>query len=76
MKPKLLKTLNMNQFQASWSSDIICKDLKLELQKIRIWKMGKNCSPWTKFDPLTAIIFWIYNFSSLDIIKFVSIHKS
>ena len=57
MKPKLLKRLNMNQFQASLSSDFIRKDLKLELQKIRIRKMGKNCSPWTKFDPLTAIIF-------------------
>ena len=30
MKPKLLKTLNMNQFQASSSSDFICKDLELE----------------------------------------------
>ena len=57
MKPKVLKRLNMNQFQASLSSDFICKDLKLELQKIRIRKMGKNCSPWTKFDPLAAIIF-------------------
>ena len=47
----------MNQFQASLSSDFIRKDLKLELQKIRIRKMGKNCSPWTKFDPLAAIIF-------------------
>ena len=28
--------------------------------------MGKNSSPWTKFDPLTTNIFWIY-FSSLDI---------
>ena len=31
MKPiKLLKTLNMNQFKASWSSDFIYRDLQLE----------------------------------------------
>ena len=24
MKPKLLKTLNIHQLQASWSSDLIC----------------------------------------------------
>ena len=37
-------------------------------KKIRIWKMGENSSPWTKSDPLTTNIFWIY-FSSLDKIK-------
>ena len=31
VKPKLLKTFHLNEFQASWSSDFICKDLKLEL---------------------------------------------
>ena len=45
-------------------------------EKIRIWEMGKNFSPWTKFDPLTTNIFWIYNLSSLDIINFVAYHKS
>ena len=23
--------------------------------------MGKNSQPWTKFDPLTTILFWYYN---------------
>ena len=35
-------------------------------------KNGWNSSRWTKFDPLPINIFWIYNFSSLDIIKFVT----
>ena len=38
--------------------------------------MDENSSPWTKFDPLTINTFWIYNFSSLDKIKFVAFHKS
>ena len=38
--------------------------------------MGKKLSPKTKFDPLTTNIFCIYNFNSLDIIKFVAFHKS
>ena len=38
--------------------------------------MGKNSSPWTKFDPLTTNIFRIYNFITLEIIKFVALHKS
>ena len=29
--------------------------------------MRKNSSLWTKFDPLTTNIFWIYNWNSLDI---------
>ena len=44
--------------------------------KIKILKIGENSSPWTKFDPLTTNIFWIYNFGGLDIIKFVAFHKS
>ena len=35
----------------------------------------KNSSLWTKFDPLSTNIFCIYNFSSLDIIKFVAYRK-
>ena len=31
MKSKMLKKLNMNQFQANWYSDFNCKELKLEL---------------------------------------------
>ena len=46
MKPKLLKTLNMNQFYAGPLILLIGTYNK----KIRIWKMGKNSSLWTKFD--------------------------
>ena len=40
--------------------------------------MGENSPPWAskKFDPSTINIFWIYKFSSLDILKFVAFHKS
>ena len=41
-------------------------------KKIRIWKMGKNSAPLAKLDPLTTNIIWIYNLSSLDIIKFLA----
>ena len=41
MKPKLMKTLNINQFQSSWSSDFICKYLKLELEN-QNWKNGQK----------------------------------
>ena len=47
-----------------------------DLEKIRIWKMGKNSSLWTNLDPLTTNIFWIYNLSSLDLIKYLAFHKS
>ena len=61
-QPKLLKTLpvgSLTSFIGTYN------------QKIRLSKMCKNCSPWTKFDPLTTSVFWIYNFSSLDKTKFV-----
>ena len=70
MKPKLLKTLNMNQLYVSRLIAFIGTYNK----KIRIWKMGENSSPRTKFDTLTTNIFWIY-FSSLDIIKIVAYHN-
>ena len=69
MKPKLLKTLNMNQFYISR----LIASIGTYNKKNRIWKMGENSSPWTKFDTLTTKIFWIY-FSSSDIIKFVAYH--
>ena len=47
-----------------------------DLEKIRIWKMGKNSSLCTNLDPLTTSIFWIYNLSSLDLIKYLAYHKS
>ena len=43
---------------------------KLEFEK------GKNFSPWTKFDPLTTNISWIYNLSSWDITKYLAYHNS
>ena len=45
-------------------------------KKIRICKMGKISSLLAKFNPLTTNTFWIYNLSSLDIVKFVASHKS
>ena len=33
------------------------------------FEMCENSTRWTKFDPLTINIFWIYNFSSMEIIK-------
>ena len=33
------------------------------------FQMCENSTRWTKFDPLTINIFWIYNFSSMEIIK-------
>ena len=38
--------------------------------------MGEILLLWTKFDPLTTNIFWIYNFSDLNIIKFCSEKKT
>ena len=61
LRPKLLKTLNMNQFY--------------RLKRLIIWKMAGNSSSWTKFDPLITAILWIYNFSSLVIMKVVAFHK-
>ena len=72
MKPKLFKTLNMNQFYVGPLISFIGTYNK----KIKIWKMGENSSLSKKFDYLTTNIFLIY-FSSLDIIiKFVAYHKS
>ena len=32
--------------------------------------MDKKLSPWTNFDPLSTIIFWIYDFEQFEYIKF------
>ena len=44
-------------------------------EKIRIWKMWKIWWPWEKFNSLITTIFWLYNFSCLDTIKFLPFHK-
>ena len=56
-------------------SKIDTKETKTKL-KTRIWEMGRNWSPWVKFDHLTTKIFWFYNFGSLDAIKFNVFLKS
>ena len=55
----------MNQFLASCSCNFLVRGLSLE-----------NSSPFAKFIPLTANIFWFFNFTSLGTTKFVFFSKS
>ena len=58
-KPKLLKILHTNQFQASWSSDFLFRGLSIENQKFENWANighhGRNLILWEHF--------WILQFS-------------
>lgn len=75
LKPKLLKTLNLNQFQISWSSDVIFSGIFIT-RKIEFEGTDKNWPPCAKCEPLRTNIFWLYYFSNIDTIKVAAFHKS
>ena len=71
-KPKLLKILHTNQFQASWSSDFLFRGLSIENQNLKNGRILVIMGEIWSFEN----IFGFYNFRTLDTIRFVALFKS